>query len=239
MGGRVTASLAGDLLGRTPSPALPHPGGGGRFEARRRFFLPPPFWGRVGVGGGCAQDLQLAQNALQHALGIAQHLVVPEAQDNEALGSEPLIAPCVIALLLVVLPAIDLYDEPWGEAGEVGDVGADRGLAAESAPSCSLRRCDQRRRSASVMFLRRSLALSRRSDMSPPTLTLPHKGGGRPADAPPQGGRGLGRGRPEARPVMAQPRCVAVPPRSRGHSPGAVGLWGTRGRMPRWLPRPR
>jgi hypothetical protein len=31
-----------------------------------------------------------------------------------------------------MLASVELNDEPWVKAGEVGDVGADRGLAAEA-----------------------------------------------------------------------------------------------------------
>jgi hypothetical protein len=66
---------------------------------------------------------------VKHALGIRQHIIVPEADDGIAVRLEP-IGACFIVLR--VLSAIDLDDEFRRRAEEIDDIGAERMLATEA-----------------------------------------------------------------------------------------------------------
>ena len=80
---------------------------------------------RAGVGA------KGARNRLQTNFGLLQDIIVPEPQHLEATAlQEP--GPClVLCLLVAVLPAVDLDDEPRIEAGEIGDERTNRILPAE------------------------------------------------------------------------------------------------------------
>ena len=67
-------------------------------------------------------------DALRDTVQILQHLVVPEAQHTPAVAGHVGVAG---GIGRAVLGAVDLDDEPGCDAGEVGDVGRDRMLAAE------------------------------------------------------------------------------------------------------------
>jgi hypothetical protein len=69
-------------------------------------------------------------NCLQHSVGIAQGVVVPEAQDSIALRFQE-VRPCKLIFRWGrVLASIKLDDELLREAGEVGKVRTNGHLAA-------------------------------------------------------------------------------------------------------------
>ena len=71
------------------------------------------------------------QNLQANALGIFQHLSVPEAQNAEALFLEMSRPAYVVVEIDAVLAAIDFDNEAMGKADEIGDVMINRLLAAE------------------------------------------------------------------------------------------------------------
>lgn len=70
---------------------------------------------------------------LQHGIGLAQHLVVPETQHAPALRLQELRALLVMrqSVAMRVLATVELDDQAGCHAGEVREVGADGMLAAE------------------------------------------------------------------------------------------------------------
>jgi hypothetical protein len=68
-------------------------------------------------------------NRLDRALGVAEHLMVPEPDHPEAPGFEK---PGAVRIdFFIMLPAIDLHDEHVTKAEEVGVEGADDRLTSE------------------------------------------------------------------------------------------------------------
>ena len=80
------------------------------------------------------QALGLHEYRLRHAIEVLEHFVGPNAQDAIALALEPIRAARIVSDLcrLGVLAPIDLDDEPFLEANEIGDVRTDRMLAPEA-----------------------------------------------------------------------------------------------------------
>ena len=72
-------------------------------------------------------------NCLHHALGIAQHVIIPEAKHTIAARFEIGSAFSVPrkARVFVVLSAVEFDDEPRRVAGEVCEVRSDGRLAAK------------------------------------------------------------------------------------------------------------
>jgi hypothetical protein len=70
------------------------------------------------------------QNDRQHAVAIAQHVVVPEAHHPVALARQERVA-CGILGTVRVLPAINLDDKAFVAADEINNEGTDRLLADE------------------------------------------------------------------------------------------------------------
>ena len=75
--------------------------------------------------------LQSCFNLLQYALCVVHHLVVPEPQHSIALHLEIGRALIVPLLLLDVLAAIQLDDQPLTWGAEISYIGADGMLAPE------------------------------------------------------------------------------------------------------------
>ncbi len=93
---------------------------------------PPPLGGRSVAAlrdreGGGAQRLNDNQ---QHPFGIAQHLIVPEANHAIALGLEPNSTNLAV---LGMLSPIDLDNQPGLGTEEVGYIGTDRVLPPEAS----------------------------------------------------------------------------------------------------------
>src|SRR3954447_10336678 len=89
------------------------------------FLAPPPLRGRSGRGVGAER----IKNRAENALGIRQHIVVPEPDDAIATRLEPISARLAV---LRVLSAIDLDDELRRRAEEIDDIRSERMLAAET-----------------------------------------------------------------------------------------------------------
>ena len=70
-------------------------------------------------------------NALHHAVGIAERLVVPEAQDATTERLQERSSTGVVPGAKSMLTAGELYHELRLAAAEVDDVGTDRELAGE------------------------------------------------------------------------------------------------------------
>ena len=69
-------------------------------------------------------------NALEYAVGVAQDVIVPEAEDAVTLRFEEEGAHTVVGSPRRVLPAIDFDDQLGRVAGEVGDIRPERDLLA-------------------------------------------------------------------------------------------------------------
>ena len=78
--------------------------------------------------------LRCQTNGDHDALQIFHHVVIGEAENAVSAGSEPSVAPLVVAdtLLKIMALAIDLNDELASVGDEVGDVIAHRALPAKS-----------------------------------------------------------------------------------------------------------
>jgi hypothetical protein len=82
---------------------------------------------------------QLNANPLQNTVDIVQNLVVPESQDTITLGCQSGTALLIVDLLLCMLSAIGLNDEPGMETDEIHDVGTNHLLAPKlesGQPAC-------------------------------------------------------------------------------------------------------
>ncbi len=124
---------------RTPSPRR----GEGWGEGARRFRMrgvsltqPSPRWGEGFSSRGhlasvrsVKAEQQFLADALDHCVGVVQHVVVPEADDAVAEALER--ARALRVDLRAMLATVDLDDEVRGAAGEVGDVRSDRELEDE------------------------------------------------------------------------------------------------------------
>ncbi|MBB3343786.1 hypothetical protein FHW73_001652 [Luteimonas sp. RC10] len=82
-----------------------------------------------GVGGE-GRFPQRVPNRFEHRLGTLEDVVIPEAQDPEALLIQPRVANCVFRRI-GVLAAVRLDDQACTEMHEVHDVRTDRLLTAE------------------------------------------------------------------------------------------------------------
>ena len=78
-----------------------------------------------GWGGG-----QGRHDRLQHTLSIADHVMIPEAQHRPARSPQERVARFV-RTVRVMLSAIDLDDEPGGNAREIGEARRNRVLATK------------------------------------------------------------------------------------------------------------
>ncbi len=87
----------------------------------------PPCGG--GFGWGVREE---PSNDIEDSVGIAKHIVVPEAHDAKSLRFHERRAARVFRGIVIVLSAIDFDDELNFEANEVGDVRADWNLATEA-----------------------------------------------------------------------------------------------------------
>ena len=87
--------------------------------------------GPVGLGTNAAR--YGSKDRLDDILKIVIDLGVPEPQDPEAARGELAVADSVAAGMIVsaVLATIELDGDPVLQAGEVGDEGTDRDLAAD------------------------------------------------------------------------------------------------------------
>ena len=101
-------------------------------------LLPSPWRGegREGVRPGkpcSANAAKCCEDSLNHSVGIAKHLVIPETNEVIALDFEKTSTAGIRCLSVSVLPAIKFHNEMPLKANEIDDKRADRGLAAESA----------------------------------------------------------------------------------------------------------
>ncbi len=79
-----------------------------------------------------ALRLQRFENHFQHGVDVGRHPVVREAQHPITLLIQEAVPASIAGRILDVLRAVQLDDELRLKAGEVGDVGANRVLAAEA-----------------------------------------------------------------------------------------------------------
>ena len=90
----------------------------------------PPCGG--GLGRGDAAACEMRDDDLVDTLDIAEHLVVPKPQDTESLSLQPSCSRIVLSGATIMLPAINLDDEPPGEADEIDDVRSNRDLPSKA-----------------------------------------------------------------------------------------------------------
>jgi hypothetical protein len=81
---------------------------------------------------GC-DAAQLAGDRLMHAVEIFQDLVVPKPQNAKAFALQERFSLGFPRRQGIVLAAVDFHDQPGLVVHEVGNVMANRGLAAELA----------------------------------------------------------------------------------------------------------
>ena len=102
------------------SPSTPSPRRGeGRGEGVRR----------TGLFRSVSRDQEFLADCFEHAVGIGEHIIVPEAKDAIAVllddrGSRRIARH-------VVLPAVQFDRQAGSSAGKVGDIGVDLELANE------------------------------------------------------------------------------------------------------------
>ena len=162
---RLDSTLTVDELtnhhGRSPNPLPPCGGGLG--------------WGVYAKGNA---------NGFDHAVGVAQHVVVPKAQNSITSRFEPHGPFGITSDLIGVLAAVHFDDETRGETDEVGNVGTERRLPPKAV---ALDLLAAQSRPEPLFDLRRIVAKFAR-DANRHDLTslgdTPHPG------PPPQGGRG-------------------------------------------------
>ncbi len=68
-----------------------------------------------------------------NAFDVAQHFVIPKSQHLETLRTKPVGAATILLGLPSMLTAVDFDDEAALQADEIGDVRAERDLAAKFA----------------------------------------------------------------------------------------------------------
>jgi len=97
-----------------------------------------PRWGEVGLGGSSAEvlifrtvagDRQFAADRFQHAVGVRQHVVVPEAEDAPAMALDRFRARGVA--FGTVLAAVQFDREARRAGCEIGGIEADLALEDE------------------------------------------------------------------------------------------------------------
>ena len=112
-------------------------------------------------------------------IDVFKNLVVPEPEDLEPFRLEPLGSLCVGRRLFRMLPAIQFDDELCLETNEIGNVFPDRRLLSktESVDPLAAQPFPQPLFRLSAV-LPEPFGLLRRHEGRPPSLTLPHKGGG-------------------------------------------------------------
>jgi hypothetical protein len=86
-----------------------------------------------GVRGGWHLPFELLKGTFQHAVEVAQDLVVPEAEYPEALSLQPSGTPKIVLPSFghVVLTTIDLYYKSVFEGDEIDDVRSEGSLPAK------------------------------------------------------------------------------------------------------------
>ena len=89
-----------------------------------------------GLGGGDAA--QLLGDCLMDAVEICQDLVVPKPQDAISLVLQEPTSLGLPGRRAIVLAAVDFHDQPSLVAHKIGNVAADRDLAAELVPRHSM-----------------------------------------------------------------------------------------------------
>jgi hypothetical protein len=77
--------------------------------------------------------MQLNVNSFQYGIQVIRNLRIPEPDDAITLSLKPELSHAITprALVVVVMPAIELDNETCGGAEEINDVGTDRCLATE------------------------------------------------------------------------------------------------------------
>ena len=82
--------------------------------------------------------MEIHEDDVDHQLGGFQHFVVPEPEHMVSACPEIFRACVPLFHVDLVLSAVELHDQAMRDAGEVGDEGADRMLAAAFVPEvCS------------------------------------------------------------------------------------------------------
>ena len=89
-----------------------------------------------GLGGG--EAAQLLRDRLMDAIDICQDFVVPKPQNAISLALQEPTSLGLPGRRAVVLAAVDFHDQPGLVAHKIGNVAADRHLAAELIPCHSM-----------------------------------------------------------------------------------------------------
>jgi hypothetical protein len=128
-------------------------------------------------------------DSFNDAFEVRHHLLVGEAQNLKSLRHEEVVAALIgpLPFFEIMRLAIKFNDEFRREANEVGDVVSDRDLSAkaEAIDSTGLQVTPQQgfgtRHRLAKLLRPAALALAHhcvRHSWLPPSLALPHKGGG-------------------------------------------------------------
>ena len=80
---------------------------------------------------GRAEGGSSSRYGSEHERGAEFDIIGGEAKDSDALAGEPIGAPLVAGLLVIMGRAVDFHGELRGRAVEIEDVGANGVLAAE------------------------------------------------------------------------------------------------------------
>lgn len=111
--------------------SFPYEGGAKHSWFSHTGFSPSPLVGEgLGRGGLAASD----QNALKHALKVAQYVVVPETQYGKTLTLQPGITLSIVGLRFGMLATVKFDDQFLFETNKVQDVVSKRLLPLEFDP---------------------------------------------------------------------------------------------------------
>ena len=166
-GGAMLSQVAPSSSHRTtPLPNPPPQGGREQTECGEGADRVPEGADRAsGEGLGARVVVDCAQNVLEHAIDIRQHIVVPIAPHAIAVGFENSRAVAIGGRSLSVLATIDLDNDAPRVTGEINDVAANSNLATEM--------CAWRRNSVAQMPPKFPLCFRRRGPHLAGELTLP------------------------------------------------------------------
>jgi hypothetical protein len=120
-------------LRRSAATTVRHSGtrGSGINSSVKLGVLPSPLWGGVGGGGRC----YIAENVLEHAIDVRQHVVIPVSQHPVSVRCKGLCAR-LVGIGSTVLAAIDLNDDARRVTGKVSDVTTNSNLPAKMRAGC-------------------------------------------------------------------------------------------------------
>jgi hypothetical protein len=80
-----------------------------------------------------ARTMQLNINPFEHCIQITRDFRIPKADDTISFSLQPSLSLTIVlgCVVLIMMSAIELYDQMSGRTPEVDDIGTDRRLPPE------------------------------------------------------------------------------------------------------------